>query len=72
MSAYIESYHTHAKGRTSGWWGTGIHPAHINPNGKLSGEHEFTVQGQPMLHDAVTAVREHMDNWMREKHEETP
>ena len=72
MSTYTESYHTHAKGRAAGWWGYGIHPAHVDGKGALRNEYAFTVHGQPTLDSAVSTIRERLDNWMRKNHDDKP
>ena len=57
MSAYTESYHTHAKGSTFGWWGQATHPAHLiepdNPNSRFIQGTEWQVNAKAATLEAA-------------------
>ncbi len=57
MTAIVWNLHSHALGKSHGWWGSAIHPAHLDPEheGKFikGTEWHVTVSNCPFLAMAV-------------------
>ena len=66
MTAYVESFHTHAGGASNGWAGNITHPAHLKKNWKPTKKdknpldpttaYTLDVYKAPTLDDAISQI----------------
>lgn len=58
MTDIVKSFHTHAEGEKFGWWGSATHPVHLDENGKIIKDTEWTlhISHAKNLKDAVKSM----------------
>ncbi len=65
----VKSFHTHARGEDHGWFGAGMHPSHLDSEGRLVMGTEWRVQVDKAqyLEEAQNVVDKKVDVELRRR-----